>query len=82
MKVALTTDDTLSPTKRRPYAPCPCGSGQKFRFCNCNRVPHSPFREPHSPFREVSPATAAPQNWRNTAVRNSHPEHRLGASME
>ena len=26
-----------------PYHPCPCGSGQKFRFCHGNRAPNSPF---------------------------------------
>jgi uncharacterized protein len=29
--------------KRGPYQPCPCGSGQKFRFCHGNKVPSSPF---------------------------------------
>ena len=29
--------------KRGPYAPCPCGSGQKFRFCHGDRAPQSPF---------------------------------------
>ena len=29
--------------KRGPYALCPCGSGQKFRFCHGNRAPQSPF---------------------------------------
>ena len=26
--------------KRGPYAPCPCGSGRKFRFCHGDRTPH------------------------------------------
>jgi len=30
-------------TKRGPYAPCPCGSGQKFRFCHGKNAPPSPF---------------------------------------
>lgn len=29
--------------KRGPYAPCPCGSGRKFRFCHGNKAPQSPF---------------------------------------
>ena len=29
--------------KRGPYHPCPCGSGNKFRFCHGNRAPRSPF---------------------------------------
>jgi uncharacterized protein len=29
--------------KRGPYQPCPCGSGQKFRFCHGNDLPDSPF---------------------------------------
>jgi uncharacterized protein len=29
--------------KRGPYQPCPCGSGEKFRFCHGNSVPSSPF---------------------------------------
>jgi serine-type anaerobic sulfatase-maturating enzyme len=43
--------------KRGPYAPCPCGSGQKFRFCHGNRAPNSPFSK-------VSAATAPPQDGR------------------
>ncbi len=30
--------------KRGPYAPCPCGSGRKFRFCHGPKAPPSPFR--------------------------------------
>jgi uncharacterized protein len=26
--------------RRGPYAPCPCGSGQKFRFCHGTKAPH------------------------------------------
>ena len=29
--------------KRGPYWPCPCGNGQKFKFCHGNRAPQSPF---------------------------------------
>ena len=29
--------------RRGPYAPCPCGSGRKFRFCHGNRSPQPPF---------------------------------------
>jgi len=29
--------------KRGPYQPCPCGSGEKFRFCHGNGWPSSPF---------------------------------------
>jgi len=43
--------------KRGPYIPCPCGSGQRFRFCHGDRGPQSPFSG-------VSPATAAPQDGR------------------
>jgi uncharacterized protein len=47
--------------RRGPYEPCPCGSGQKFRFCHGNRSPHSPFSG-------VSPAKTAPHDGRaNTA---------------
>ena len=28
---------------RGPYQPCPCGSGEKFRFCHGQRAPASPF---------------------------------------
>jgi uncharacterized protein len=43
--------------RRGPYARCPCGSGQKFRFCHGNRAPLSPFSR-------VSAATAMPQDGR------------------
>jgi uncharacterized protein len=29
--------------RRGPYQPCPCGSGEKFRFCHGNRAPQTPF---------------------------------------
>jgi uncharacterized protein len=29
--------------ERGPYHPCPCGSGQKFKFCHGNKSPTSPF---------------------------------------
>jgi uncharacterized protein len=29
--------------KRGPYQPCPCGSGEKFRFCHGKKAPSSPF---------------------------------------
>ena len=48
---------TAEDAKRGPYAPCPCGSGQKFRFCHGNRTPQSPFSG-------LSAATAAPQDGR------------------
>jgi uncharacterized protein len=41
--------------KRGPYAPCPCGSGQKFRFCHGNRAPQSPFSG-------LTPVTPAPKD--------------------
>ena len=31
--------------KRGPYQPCPCGSGEKFRFCHGNGSPKSPFSD-------------------------------------
>jgi uncharacterized protein len=41
--------------KSGPYQPCPCGSGQKFRFCHGNRAPQSHFGGVH-------PAKAAPRD--------------------
>ena len=41
--------------KRGAYDPCPCGNGQKFRFCHGNRSPRSSFSG-------VSPATTAPHD--------------------
>jgi uncharacterized protein len=29
--------------RRGPYQPCPCGSGEKFRFCHGQKAPPSPF---------------------------------------
>jgi uncharacterized protein len=29
--------------KRKPYHPCPCGSGKRFRHCHGNNSPRSPF---------------------------------------
>jgi uncharacterized protein len=29
--------------RRGPYAPCPCGSGHKFRFCHGNKAPEPAF---------------------------------------
>jgi len=29
--------------ERDPYAPCPCGSGRKFRFCHGDSAPRSIF---------------------------------------
>lgn len=43
--------------RRGPYSPCPCGSGQKFRFCHGNSAPNSPFSK-------VSAATATAQDGR------------------
>jgi uncharacterized protein len=31
--------------KRGPYAPCPCGSGKKFRFCHGNNTPSTVFSD-------------------------------------
>jgi len=38
--MAITAADDA---KRGPYAPCPCGSGQKFRFCHGNSKPQTLF---------------------------------------
>ena len=32
--------------RRGPYAPCPCGSDRKFRFCHGAKAPSSPFSGP------------------------------------
>ena len=40
--------------RRGPYAPCPCGSGRKFRFCHGNKTPESPFSH-------VTPAASEPR---------------------
>jgi uncharacterized protein len=52
--------------KRGPYEPCPCGSGQKFRFCHGNRSPRSSFSG-------VSPATAVPRDRRANTSRSEVP---------
>ncbi len=36
LMASIATDDA----KCGPYRPCPCGSGEKFRFCHGNRVAH------------------------------------------
>ncbi|WP_371884534.1 anaerobic sulfatase maturase [Caballeronia sp. S22] len=35
----IMTFTAASDKRRGPYASCPCGSGQKFRFCHGNRAP-------------------------------------------
>ena len=52
--------------KRGPYQPCPCRSGQKFRFCHGNRAPQSPFSG-------ISPAMAALQDERIMPVHAELP---------
>jgi len=64
--VAMTTAEDA---KRGPYAPCPCGSGQKFRFCHGNRSPRSPFSG-------VSPATTVPRERRANASSSELPSQR------
>ena len=49
---------------RDPYAPCPCESGRKFRFCHGNASPHSTFSG-------MSPAMAVPQHNLNTSINTS-----------
>ena len=49
-----------------PYAPCPCLSGKKFRFCHGDRAPQSPFSG-------INPATAAPQDGQGTSMYTEHP---------
>ncbi|GAO01394.1 anaerobic sulfatase maturase [Anaeromyxobacter sp. PSR-1] len=41
---------------RGPYAPCPCGSGRKLRFCHGDRAPPSPFTGPGGAPRPGPPA--------------------------
>ena len=36
----LTAAVAAEDARRGPYAPCPCGSGKKFRFCHGNSAPH------------------------------------------
>jgi uncharacterized protein len=38
--MALVNDEDRG---RGPYAPCPCGSGEKFRFCHGPKAAASPF---------------------------------------
>ena len=46
---------TASDDKRRgPYAPCPCGSGRKFKFCHGNHAPHHSFDSGTSEARRTS----------------------------
>jgi uncharacterized protein len=60
--------------KRGPYAPCPCGSGQKFRFCHGNCSPPSPFSG-------VSPAaTPARNGLANAAHSEVPPQPSFGGS--
>jgi uncharacterized protein len=61
--MALTAADDA---KGGPYQPCPCGSGQKFRFCHGNLAPRSPFSG-------VSPATTVPQDGRVMPVQAELP---------
>ena len=35
--------------RRGPYAPCPCGSDRKFRFCHGAKAPSSPFSRLDAP---------------------------------
>ena len=47
--------------QRGPYQPCPCGSGQKFRFCHGNKSPSTPFSG-------VNPRTAVAQAGRASSL--------------
>src|SRR5258708_25621658 len=60
---------TAEDAKRGPYQPCPCGSGQKFRFCHGNRSPRSQFSG-------VSPATASA----HVALKEKAAAHRQDSS--
>jgi len=51
---------TAEDAKRGPYQSCPCGSGEKFRFCHGDRAPRSPFSG-------VNPRAPAPQDSRSAA---------------
>ena len=42
--------------RRDQYAPCPCGSGQKFRFCHGDTTPASPFSRIDEKTLEPTPA--------------------------
>lgn len=37
------TTTAIEDKRRGPYAPCPCGSGRKFRFCHGNSAPRRSF---------------------------------------
>jgi uncharacterized protein len=37
----LTAAVAAEDARRGPYAPCPCGSGKKFRFCHGNSAGHA-----------------------------------------
>jgi len=49
-----------------PYAPCPCLSGKKFRFCHGDRAPQSPFSG-------IIPVTAAPPDGRAVPLHTELP---------
>jgi len=66
--MALTAAEDAS---RGAYDPCPCGNGQKFRFCHGNRSPRSPFSG-------VSPAKS-PQF--NRPINSAHSELPSQASV-
>jgi uncharacterized protein len=40
--------------RRGPYAPCPCGSGRKFRFCHGNNAPQRSFEPASNDGRRIS----------------------------
>ena len=39
----ITSITAAEDKERGPYQPCPCGSGEKFRFCHGNNMPTSTF---------------------------------------
>ena len=43
---------TAADKKRGPYAPCPCGSGKKFRFCHGDKAPLSPAQVNRAAIKE------------------------------
>ena len=49
-----------------PYAPCPCLSGKKFRFCHGDRAPQSPFSG-------IIPVTVAPPDGRAVPLHTQLP---------
>ncbi len=64
--------------KGGPYAPCPCLSGKRFRFCHGNQAPQSPFSK-------LDAAVAGPQEGRVVAMRaelppQTSPGHAHGAT--